>query len=96
MTISDRLKQKIDDLEIERRVADAIAEGERTVVEAVEKAGSLAHERRTDIEGWLDKAADSVNGRTQGRYADKVDAVRDQIVSGVDKLAEKRSDPPAG
>lgn len=93
MPITDNLKQKLDELEIERHVTEAAAEIERTVVEVVQKAGSLTHERRGDIEGWLDKATQAINERTDGRYADQVSGVRSTIESGVGKLADQRPGP---
>ncbi len=93
MPISDNLKQKIDELEIERHVTEAAAEIERTVIEAVQKAGSVTHERRGDIDGWLDKATEAINSRTEGRYADQLAHVRGQIESGVGKLADQRPGP---
>ena len=95
MTITEQLKQLIDELEIERHVKEAAVDLERAVVTGVEKAGSLAHERRSDIEGWLDRVASAVNERTEGRYADQLAGVREQIESGVDRLAEHRAEPPA-
>ncbi len=91
MTITDALKQKLDELEIERHVTEAAADLERAVIEAVGKVGSLAHERRPDIEGWLDKAGEVINERTEGRYADQVATVRGQIELGVDKVAAQRA-----
>lgn len=98
MTITDTLKQKLDELEIERHVTEAAAEIERAVVDAVEKVGGLAHERRPDIDGWLDKASEAINDRTEGRYADQVASLRGQIEYGVDKVAAQRAidEPPTG
>ena len=102
MTITDTLKKKLDELEIERHVAETTAEIERVVIDAVGKAGNLAHERRTDIAGWLDKAGEAINERTEGRYADQVAGVRSKIEHGVDKVASQRAveehpdAPPAG
>ena len=94
MTITEQLKQLLDELEIERHVKEAAVDLERAVTTGVERVGGLAHERRTDIEGWLDRVSSAVNDRTEGRYADQVAAVRDQIGSGVERLAEQRQ-PPA-
>jgi hypothetical protein len=95
MTITEQLKRMLDELEIERHVTEAAADLERAVITGVGRAGSLAHERRTDIGEWLERAAGAINDRTEGRYADQVAGVRSQIESGVERLAEQRSEPPA-
>ena len=94
MNISETLKQKIDELEIERHVTEAIAEAETAVLAAVARAGGVVHERRAEIDGWLQWATEAVNERTEGRYAEHVDTVRGQLAAGVEKIAEQRTEPP--
>jgi hypothetical protein len=96
--ITEALKQKLDELEVERHLAELAAQAEDAVVKGVVRAGELAHENRERIDGFLDRAGHAVDRRTEGRYADRIDRVRLQLDRGVDKLAEKRpgteADPP--
>ena len=88
--ITDALKGKLDDLDLERHLADLVAQAEDVVVRGVERAGELTHEHRDQIGGLLDRAGRLVDERTEGRYADRLDRLRSQLDRGVDKLAEQR------
>lgn len=66
-----------------------------TLSSALHKAGELTHERRDDLEGYLAKAQSFVDERTDGKYADQVGKVRDQVSHGLAKLAEQRHRPQA-
>lgn len=90
---SDRIKAKIKESDVEGKLSGLVDEGEKLVGEAVTKAGTLAHDRRDDVVGWLDKASETVNSKTEGKYADKVTKLRDVLLSGLDKVAEKRPGP---
>ncbi|HNM97557.1 MAG TPA: Rv0909 family putative TA system antitoxin [Marmoricola sp.] len=90
MTITETLKKKVDELELERRFNEIAEQTERVFKTAVEKAGDLAHDKRADIDGLLDKVEGALNQRTEGKYADKVTKVKTNLQTGVDKLAEKR------
>ena len=88
--ITDALKGKLDELDLERHLSDLIAQAEDVVVRSVERAGELTHEHRDQIEGLLDRAGHAVDSRTEGRYADRLERLRSQLDRGVDKLAEQR------
>lgn len=90
MTITETVKKKIDELELDKRFTEIAGQTERVFKTAVEKAGELAHDRRADIDGLLDKAEGAFNERTEGKYADKVTKAKSSVKTGVDKLAEKR------
>ena len=103
MSFAKEMKEKIDQLEIERHLKELVDETEKTATETVEKAATLAHEKRADVEGWLGKATETVNTKTKGQYADKVDKARAAVLDGLDKLAAKRPlepvaeiEPPTG
>lgn len=90
MTFMDQLKRKAEELDLQRKadqLADAAA---KAAHQAREKAGELAHDHRDKVAEVVDKAGAKVDERTQGRYAAKVAKVRQQVVRGVDKLAEQR------
>lgn len=91
MTISDQLKQTIDDLEIEKHLSRLIAQAEDTVVRAVAAAGGYAHQHREDVARFVERAGGAVNERTDDRFADVVDSVSSQVNRGVAKLAEQRA-----
>lgn len=95
--LTDNVKRRIDELEVDKHLHRFVDESGRVANEAVERAGGVAHERRDDVAGWLDKASGKVNEKTKGQYADKVDKVRTGILGGLDRLAARRrlGDPVA-
>lgn len=96
MSFAENIKAKIKDAEVEKQLTDLVDEGERLAREALTKAGDVAHERRDEVQGWLEKATGAINDKTEGKYADKVAQVRDTLLGGLDKLAQRRtSDAPA-
>ena len=91
MSFADNIKAKLKDVEVERQLTDLVDEGEKLVKDTVTKAGDIAHDKRGDVEGWLDKASGAINDKTEGKYADKVTKVRDTLLGGLDRLAERRA-----
>lgn len=88
--IAEKLKQTIDELEIDKHVNDFVIQVETAFTAAREKVGSLAAERGGDVEAFLDKATASIDERTDGRYAAHVDKVRETVSTTVTRLAEYR------
>jgi hypothetical protein len=88
--ITEALKDKLDELEVERHLAELAAQAEEAVVRGVARAGAMTHDNRDRIEGFLDRAGEAVDRRTEGKYADQIVRVRSQLDRGVEKLAEKR------
>lgn len=91
MSFADNIKARIKDADVEKQLTELVDEGEKLVKEAVTKAGDVAHERRGDVESWLDKATGTVNDKTEGKYADQVSKVRNTLLGGLDKLAQRRT-----
>jgi HEPN domain-containing protein len=89
-TITDTIKNIVDELEIERRITEIAEQAEKALLVALTKAGDYVHEHSSDIEGMLDKASTAIDERTDGKFADTLDKVKDQVNLGVTKLAEKR------
>ena len=89
-TITETLKTKLDEFEIERRLDELTVATEKAVKRAIEHAGELAHDNRDRVAHLLDKAGTAIDQRTEGKYHDTVGKVAPQVVSGVDKLATKR------
>ena len=81
MGFTDDFKRTADDLQVE---------AERAFNKAMDKASDLAHDHKGTVSGWLSKAGDKVNAKTQGNHADKVSKVADQVNAGVDRLAKRR------
>lgn len=90
-TITDTIKQYIDELEIERHVTEASERAEETVGRAIERAGGYAYEHTEDLETWLDKAGATIEERTDGRYTETWTSIRGAITSGWAKLADRRA-----
>jgi hypothetical protein len=89
-TITETLKNIVDEFEIERRITEIAEQAEKALLVALAKAGDYAHEHSSDIEGMLDKASTAIDERTDGKFADTLDKVKEQVNLGVTKLAEKR------
>lgn len=90
MTITETLKKTVDDLKLDERFTEIASQTEKAFKTAVEKVGTFANDKRSDIDGLLDKAEGAFNERTEGKYADKVTKVKGTVKTGVDKLADKR------
>jgi hypothetical protein len=88
--INETLKKKIDELDLDKRLNALVDDAEKTFHKVLGRAGSLAHERREEIERTFDRFSDVVDERTAGRYADRVEQVRERLDLGLDRLAERR------
>ena len=93
-SIGETLKQKIDELDLDRRINEAVENGEQLLRRAVETAGDLAHDHRDDVDRVLDRLTDSIEERTDGRFSDRLVQVRDSLDTGLGRLAQRRSDGP--
>lgn len=88
--IADKLKQTIDELELDKHANELAIQLESAFTTVREKVGTLAAERGGDVEAFLDKASASIEERTEGRYASHVDKVRETVSTAVTRLAEYR------
>lgn len=89
MAINDKLKQKIDELDLDRRLDTAVRQAEAAMAQARDKAAELADERSDDLERLLDKVTTSIDSRTDGRFAAPIGKVRGQVSAGVARLAAR-------
>ena len=89
MAINDTLKQKIDELDLDRRLNDAVEQVERTVTTALDKAGDYAWTHPDDLQGWIDRAGTTLDQRTDGRFAEPLAKVQRQARKTVARLAER-------
>jgi len=92
-TFADQVRALLDEYEVERRLTELADQADTLVRQGLAKAGELAHEHRADVGRLLDRAADAVNGRTDGRHAATLEDVRGVLERGVDKIAEHRPGP---
>jgi hypothetical protein len=88
--INETLKQRIDELDLDRRLNDASAQAEQALKRALDTASAYAREHRDDVDRLLTRVSTSIDERTEGKYADKVIKVREQLDRGVERLAERR------
>ncbi len=93
--IADKLKQKIDELDIDRHVNEFAIQLEGLFTTAREQVATLAAERGDEVERLLAKVSTTIDERTQGRFAPQVERVRDTVSTGVTRLAEHRPDAPS-
>ena len=92
--ISDKLKQTIDELQIDRHVNDFAIQVESAFTTARDRIAILAAERGDEVERVLDKVSATLDERTEGRYAAQLDKLRERVSTGVSRLAEQRPSEP--
>lgn len=90
--IADKLKQTIDEMDVDRHLNDFVVQAEGLFATARDQVAILAAERGGDVERLLDKVSTAIDEHTQGRFAPHVDKVRETVSSSVLRLAEHR--PP--
>ena len=71
---------------------DAKSKAGTVAHDAKSKAGSVAHGSKDKVENLLDKAGSAIDGRTDGKYSDKVAKAKDKTNELVDKVAKHRPD----
>jgi len=90
--ISETIKAKLDEYDVDRRVSALAVQAEELLEQGVARAGRLTRQHRHDLDRLLDRAAEAVDRRTEGRHATRIDQVRHQIGRGVERLAEHDRD----
>lgn len=81
MSLNDKLKQVIDQIDPDRLVAELKG-----------AASELAREHGAKLEDALDKLGSTVDEKTQGKYADQLASARAKVSESVAKVADL---PPA-
>jgi len=94
MSMRDKLIQKAKDLGLPAKSEDVIRSADKAVTDAKAKAATYADENRDKLGGYIDKAGQAVDERTQGKYSDKVAKAKEAAAKGVDKVAEQRQPGP--
>lgn len=88
MSFLDKMKKKAEELELDKKAKDLQAAATTAAKQAREKAGDYTAENRSKIDGYVEKAATTIDTKTDGKYADKVAKAKEQVGKGVDKVAE--------
>ena len=89
--INETLKQRIDELDLDSRLNEFSERAEQAVKRALDTAAEYAHDHRDEVDRLLTRVSTTIDERTEGKYADKVTKVREQLDRGVERLAERRS-----
>ncbi len=94
MSFLDKLKKKAEELDLETKAKHLQEQAAAAAKQAREKAGDFAVENREKIDGYVETAAAKIDEKTEGKYADKVAKVKEQVGHGVDKVAEGHTSGP--
>lgn len=92
--ITETLKRKLDELDLDRRLNEFVDQAEKTAQTALRQAGEFAHQHREDIDQLLGNTTEKINQKTQAKYADRLDKMHGQVIAGVERLADKRHSDP--
>ncbi len=94
MSFLDKMKKKAEELELDKKAKDLQAAATTAAKQAREKAGDFTAENRDKIDGYVEKAATTIDTKTDGKYADKVAKAKEHVGKGVDKVAEGSPSAP--
>lgn len=91
-------RRVIEDLELEKHLAQAGALASRVAQDVVIAASGFADQHRATAHEWIGRAESEVNRVTGGKGADLVGRVRSGLDAGVDLVADQRpgADPRSG
>ena len=90
MPMNESLKKAVDDLDLERRLDEFGKFAQKTYDGVRAQVGTLTHDNREKVDGWVAKATTLVDERTEGKYHDKVAKFSAALGTGLDKVAEQR------
>jgi hypothetical protein len=104
MSFLDKMKKKAEELELDKKAKGLQETATVAAKQAREKAGGFTADNRDKIDRYVEKAAATIDTKTDGKYADKVAKVKETVGKGVDKVAEgspstaqsTSTPPPAG
>jgi hypothetical protein len=88
MSFLDKMKKKAEELELDKKAKDLQAAATTAAKQARVKAGDFTAVNRDKIDGYVEKAATTIDTKTDGKYADKVAKAKHHVGKGVDKVAE--------
>ena len=67
MTITETLKKTVDDLKLDERFTEIASQTEKAFKTAVEKVGTFANDKRSDIDGIIEKEEGELKERNEGK-----------------------------
>lgn len=88
--ISDQLKTKIDELDLDTKITQVKEQAEKAFQQVKEQAGNLLHENREKVDEIIEKATTAIDEKTEGKYHDKVSKAKASFASGLDKIEDAR------
>lgn len=88
-------RQAIEDLELDRHLAQAGAAAAKLAQDAVSAAGGFVDAHREQAHEWLGHAEGEIDRVTGGKATDLLGKVRSGLAAGVDLVADQRPDPAA-
>jgi hypothetical protein len=89
--LADQIRAKMDEYEVDRHLNELATTLESAVRTGVARVGELAHEHRGDLERLIEKAASTIDQRTDGKHTERISQVRGSLERGVEKIADQRS-----
>jgi ElaB/YqjD/DUF883 family membrane-anchored ribosome-binding protein len=92
MKFTDQIKAKAEELDLSGKLDQLGDAASKALTDAKQKAGSVAHDQKGKVENLLDKAGSAIDGRTEGKYADKIAKAKNKAGDIVDKVASHRPD----
>jgi len=94
MSFLDKMKKKAEELELDKKAKGLQATATAAAKQARVKASDYTAENRDKIDGYVEKAATTIDTKTDGKYADKVAKAKHHVGKGVDKVAEGSPSTP--
>ena len=96
MAMNESLRKAVDDLDLERRLDEFGKFAQKTYDGVRAQVGTLTHDNREKVDGWVAKATTLVDERTDGKYHDKVAKFSAGLGAGLYMVAVLGRDAPAG
>jgi hypothetical protein len=93
--LAERIRARFEELGVDGQVSELVGRAEEALSRGAARAGELTHQHREQIDGVLDRAGGRLDLRTEGRYADRINRARHRLDRGVDRIEERRFEPPA-
>ena len=86
-------RRTIEDLELDKHLAQAGAAAAKLAQDAVSVAGGFADAHREQAHEWLGHAEGEIDRVTGGKATDLLGKVRSGLAAGVDLVADQRPEP---
>jgi cell division septum initiation protein DivIVA len=92
MNVNDQLKAKIDEIDVDAKIAQLTETASALLATVKEQAASLVGENRAKVDEVIEKATAVLDEKTEGKYHDKVEKAKASFASGLDRLSESRGE----